>query len=393
MITNGAPGSVTPATSRSAATTCASYQIGGHLHLQVRDRWPAAAGPSPCAMPDSTQLLLPPARAVMSSHSRPGGSGGVSSRALAEASGQIRGTAGDGWRAMAHRVEDRGRVRRKAAEQQVGFGGADGARQPAANQLAAPVLREAPGQQPRDGQGVHRRPRLRRQPEQEEFRRPPPAPHRRDCRVDARRIVFQPAADVWCGSLPLPCGSPPQSHCQESFVGPHRDRAEHLGQPPASGAPVDFHLPQPFPAVQEAEGGPRVIGIARVNMGHGLRVEEDLHGRGQPRQAKLPFERRHGSAEDEPAGRHGRQEQRQRQKEQAAQPAAAAVGLLHPWDNLRPGRSTAGLAKGPVGWSALVGLETVRLGSGVGVSTSRPVYSLHEALTTVGSGRPPRPHG
>ena len=281
MITNGAPGSVTPATSRSAATTWASYQIAGISTCRCGSL--ASSGrPVAVRMPDSTQLLLPPARAVMSSHSRPGGSGGVSSRALAEASGRC-GHGRDGGRAMAHRVEDRGRARRKAAEQQVGFGAPTRARQPAANQLAAPVLREAPGQQPRDGQGVHRRPRLRRQPEQEEFRRPPPAPHRRDRRVDARRIVFHPAADVWCGSLPLPCGSPPQSHCQESFVGPHRDRAEHLGQPPASGAPVDFHLPQPFPAMQEAEGGPRVIGIARVDMGHGLRVEEDLHGRGQPR--------------------------------------------------------------------------------------------------------------
>jgi hypothetical protein len=64
---------------------------------------------------------------------------------------------------------------------------------------------------------------------------------------------------VWQSAIR--CGSAPQSHGQESFVGPHRGRAEHLGQPSASGAPVDFHLPQPFPAVQEAEGGPRVIGI------------------------------------------------------------------------------------------------------------------------------------
>ena len=392
MITNGAPGSVTPATSRPAATTWASYQMAGISTC----RWGSLASsgrPVAVRMPDSTQLLLPPARAVMSSHSRPGGSGGVSRRALAEASGRSEarpGTAGAPW-PIASRIA-----------------GASGGRPPSSRfASAAPTARVS---RPRTSsprrfsarrqassramdKRVDRRPRLRRQPEQEEFRRPPPAPHRRDCRVDARRIVFHPAADVWCGSLPLRCGSAPQSHCQESFVGPHRDRAEHLGQPPASGAPVDFHLPQPFPAMQEAEGGPRVIGIARVNVGHRLRVEEDLHGRGQPRQAKLPFERRHGSAEDEPAGRHGRQEQRQRQKEQAAQPAAAAVGLLHPWDNLRLGRSTAGLAKGPVGWSALVGLETVRLGSGVGVSTSRPVYSLHEALTTVGSGRPPRPHG
>jgi len=85
--------------------------------------------------------------------------------------------------------------------------------------------------------------------------------------------------------------------------------------------------------MQEAEGSPRVIGVAGVNVGHGLCVEDDLHGRGQPRQPELPFERRHRAAEHEPAGRNGRQEQGQRQKEQAAQPASAAVGLLHPWDN------------------------------------------------------------
>ena len=267
----------------------------------------------------------------MSSHSRPGGNGGVSRCALAEASGRSKARRGRRlpWRGPSRRGSraPRAEGRRAAGSPpaapmaRVSRPRTSSPRRFSARRQASSRARES---------GVDRRPRLRRQAEQEELRRPLPAPHRRDCRVHARRVVLNSLADVWCGSLPLRCGSAPQSHGQESFVGPDRGRAEHLGQPSASGAPVDFHLPQPFPRRAGSRGGPRVIGIARVNVGHGLRVEEDLHGGGQPRQAKLPSEGRHGAAAA-PASRPPRPTGAGPASERAGRSASDGGGwALHP---------------------------------------------------------------
>jgi hypothetical protein len=81
ITTKGAEGSVTPATSRPAATTWASYQTDGISTA----RWGSfASSGRPVAerVGAITQLLLPPARVVTSSHSRPGGNGSGSLDAI-----------------------------------------------------------------------------------------------------------------------------------------------------------------------------------------------------------------------------------------------------------------------------------------------------------------------
>src|SRR5215216_4449418 len=74
MMTKGAPGIDAPATFRSAATRCSSYQSDGISRARCGSL--ASSGrPVLVRVPDTTQLLLPAGRAARSNHSRPGGSG------------------------------------------------------------------------------------------------------------------------------------------------------------------------------------------------------------------------------------------------------------------------------------------------------------------------------
>ena len=309
--------------------TCTSYQIDGISTWRCGS---LASNGRPVFVrePAITQLLLSPARAVRSSHSRPGGIAGVSSRALrpirsvaAHSTGAAVAACGAG--AAASRIA--GRARRHRPHEQVGLRRSDRAREPPAHELAAAVLGQAPGQQPADRQRVHGGPRLGGHTEQQELRRPLPSAHCRRRGVDSGRVVLERAANLGCGSLPLRCGSTPQSKPEKTAIGGQRRRTEHLRQAAPGRAPVDLHLPQALARVQVPHRCPRIVGVARVDVRDGVGVEQHLHGGREARQAQLPLERRDGPFQEKPAGGAGRDCQHQRQKGKALHPAAA-VGLL-----------------------------------------------------------------
>ena len=146
MITNGAPGSVTPGDVETGRDDVRLVQIDGHLHLEVRvvgEQRPAGrrarAGEHPAVAAAGARGDVEPLEA------------GRQRRRLemrdgrSDRFGKARGDGRCGAAASAARGSP-GRPGGNGPMQQVGGGGADGAREPAANELATPVLCEAPGQ-------------------------------------------------------------------------------------------------------------------------------------------------------------------------------------------------------------------------------------------------------
>ncbi len=101
------------------------------------------------------------------------------------------------------RLDNRRSARGPYAHQTIRFGGADGACQPSAHELAPAVLRQPPGEQPRNRQGVDWRPRLRLDTQRQEFRRTPPASHLGHRRVHAPAVLFECGADQGRRRLPF----------------------------------------------------------------------------------------------------------------------------------------------------------------------------------------------
>ena len=290
MITNGADGRVTPLTSSPPATTCTSYQIDGISTARCGSL--ASSGrPVALRVGATTQLLLPPARAPTSSQARPAGNGGSSTRAATTCA-----TAGSGPRVR--RVRPGRRTRSAAldngrgagwplAHQAAGFRGANGRRQPSADELTPSVLGKAPRHQAGHRERVDRRPRLRRNPKGKKFRWAPPAAHLGDGGIHAAAVLLESVAHQRRRGLPLLAGRTAQPQADEPLVHANRRRAEHFGEPAAGGAAIELHLPEPFATVQKPHGEPGVIGVTRVDVRHAVSVEEDLDGGRQAGKAHL----------------------------------------------------------------------------------------------------------
>jgi hypothetical protein len=65
--------------------------------------------------------------------------------------------------------------------------------------------------------------------------------------------------------------------------------------------------------MQKSQRHPRVVRIASVDVGDPIAVEEDFDRRFEAGQCQLPFERRHGAAEQQPQARAGQRQGSNRQ--------------------------------------------------------------------------------
>ena len=261
--------------------------------------------------PAITQLLLPPARAVTSSHSRPGGRAGESRTAAA--SGRSEGTDVEAGPSSVPRLDNRRGARGQRPHQRVGGRRANCAAQQTPDQLAAAILGKPPRHQARDRQRVDRRPGFGRQPQELKFRGAAPAAHAAIRRIHAVGVPLSAVRTDRCGSLPLCRGSSPQSQRQESLVGADRGRTEDSDKPSARRPPVDLHLPRPF----AARGDSRPPSRRRRDRGHkgavspkrSKRISTALSGRA----GQLAVERRHGATEQQPQRRDGQRQGSERQ--------------------------------------------------------------------------------
>ena len=209
------------------------------------------------------------------------------------------------------------------AHQAAGFRGANGRRQPSADQLTPTVLGKAPRHQAGYRERVDRRPGFRRDPEGKKFRWASPAAHLGDGGIHAAAVLLESVAHQRRRCLPFLAGRTAQPQADEPLVHANRRRAEHFGEPAAGGAAVELHLPEPFATVQKPHGEPGVIGVTRVNVGHAVSVEEDLDGGRQPGKAHLAVKAGNRASEPEPgAGGKPNQDDR-RQNEQPRGPPAA----------------------------------------------------------------------
>ena len=123
--------------------------------------------------------------------------------------------------------------------------------------------------------------------------------------------------------LPFLVGRTAQPQADEPLVDSERRRSKNLREPPARGASIELHLPQPLASVQESEGEPRIVDVAGVDVRHAVGVKQDLNWRRQAGQAQLPVQARDRPSQPEP-GRPGKPNQdNRRQNEQPKGPPAA----------------------------------------------------------------------
>ncbi len=299
MITKGVEGSVTPVTSSPAATTCTSYQIDGISTA----RWGSLASRGrPVALrvaAATTQLLLPPARAPTSSHPRPGGNGGSSSARGPRAGAPRRDRAPSalGGRPMLMPSRRRPRLRRSSARRPATRPSADSLRR----RRLPPVSRPRTSSPHRfsarrhdsrratvkESTGVHGSGSIPSARNSGGRRQRPIAA---TAAFTPRQYRLERGAHQRRRGLPFLVGGTAQPQADESLVDAEGGRPEDLGEPSARRASIELHLPEPFAAVQKADGEPGVLDVARVDVRHAVGVEQDLDWRGQAGQAQLPVQ-------------------------------------------------------------------------------------------------------
>ena len=142
-------------------------------------------------------------------------------------------------------------------------------------------------------------------------------------RVHASAVLFERGADQRRRRLPFLVGGTAQPQADESLVHAERGRSENLGEPSTRRASIELHLPEPLAAVQEPDGEPRVLDVARVDVRHAVRVKEDLDRRGQAGQAQLPVQTRDRPSQPEPARPGKPNQDNRRQNEQPKGPPGA----------------------------------------------------------------------